>query len=134
MPFMPWSDEFVLGIEFIDKQHRWLVDTTNQLHDELASHSATREELKKILEGLVDYTINHFIGEEDLFNRYGYPEEDTHRRRHDEFSRHVLELLLKLEKGEEVSGEVLEFLQTWLIKHILKDDKAYVPFLKEKGV
>lgn len=134
MPFMPWSDEFVLGIDSIDKQHRWLVDTTNRLHDELASHCPRQEELKKVLEGLMEYTVNHFIVEEDLFNRYGYPEEHAHRVRHDEFSRHALELLLKCERGEQVSGEVLEFLQTWLVKHILKEDKAYVPFLKEKGV
>ncbi|MDR2924576.1 MAG: bacteriohemerythrin [Azoarcus sp.] len=134
MPFMAWSDEFVLGIASIDEQHRWLVDTTNRLHDEFASDSLRHEELRETLEKLVDYTVNHFIVEEDLFNRYGYPEEEAHRRRHDEFSRHVLELLLKFEKGERVSGDVLEFLQTWLLKHILKEDKAYVPFLKGKGV
>ena len=134
MPFMPWSDEFVLGIDSIDKQHRWLVDTTNRLYDEIVSNSPKREDLKEILEGLVDYTVNHFIVEEDLFNRYGYPDEKDHRARHDEFARHALELLLKFERGEPVSEEVLNFLQSWLVKHILKEDKAYVPFLKERGV
>jgi hemerythrin len=134
MPFMPWSDEFVLGIDSIDKQHRWLVDTTNRLYDEIVSSSPRREDLKEILEGLVDYTVNHFIVEEDLFNRYGYPDEKDHRARHDEFARHALELLLKFERGEPVSEEVLDFLQSWLLRHILKEDKAYVPFLKEKGV
>ena len=134
MPFMPWSDEFVLGIDSIDKQHRWLVDTTNRLYDEIVSNSPRREDLKEILEGLVDYTVNHFIVEEDLFNRYGYPDEKDHRARHDEFARHALELLLKFERGEPVSEEVLDFLQSWLLRHILKEDKAYVPFLKEKGV
>ncbi|MCL2875544.1 MAG: bacteriohemerythrin [Betaproteobacteria bacterium] len=134
MPFMPWSDELVLGIDSIDKQHRWLVDTTNRLHDELAFRYPKQEELEKILEGLMEYAINHFIVEEDLFNRYGYPEERVHRARHDEFSRYVLQLLLKCERGEQVSDEVLEFLRTWLVKHILTEDKAYVPFLKEKGV
>jgi len=133
MPFMPWSDEFVLGIDSIDEQHRWLVDTTNHLYDELASHHLRREELREILEGLVDYAVNHFITEEDLFNRYSYPNEDEHRMMHDKFSRHALELLLKFEKGDQISGEVLEFLQEWLIKHILEEDRAYVSFLKEKG-
>ncbi|MDR0563928.1 MAG: bacteriohemerythrin [Azoarcus sp.] len=134
MPYMPWSDEFVLGIESIDKQHRWLVDTTNRLHDELESNRLDPAEIKEILEGLVDYTVNHFIAEEDLFNRYGYPAENAHRMRHDEFARHALELLLKFEKGASVSEDVLEFLQSWLVDHILKEDKAYVPFLKEKGI
>ncbi|MDR3214234.1 MAG: bacteriohemerythrin [Azoarcus sp.] len=134
MPFMPWSDAFILGIDSIDKQHRWLVDATNRLYDEIESRNPEREVLKEILEGLVDYTVNHFIVEEDLFNRLGYPEEKNHRARHDEFARHALELLLKFEKGESVSEEMLRFLQSWLINHIMKEDRAYVPFLKEKGV
>jgi hemerythrin len=134
MPFMPWSDAFVLGIESIDNQHRWLVEATNRLYDEIETRNPERDVLKEILEGLVDYTVNHFIVEEDLFNRLGYPEEKNHRARHDEFARQALELLLRFEKGEPVSEEMLGFLQDWLIKHILRDDKAYVPFLKEKGV
>jgi hemerythrin len=134
MPFMLWSDAFVLGIDSIDSQHRWLVDATNRLYDEIETRNPDREVLKEILEGLVDYTVNHFIVEEDLFNRLGYPEEKGHCARHNEFARHALELLLKFEKGESVSDEMLGFLQKWLVNHILKDDKAYVPFLKEKGV
>ena len=134
MPFMPWSDAFILGIDSIDKQHRWLVDTTNRLYDEIESHNPERDVLKEILEGLVDYTVNHFIVEEDLFNRYAYPQEAEHRTRHDEFARHALELLLRFEKGESVSNEMMEFLQSWLINHILKEDKTYVPFLKSKGI
>ncbi|MCL2591393.1 MAG: hypothetical protein FWD67_11125 [Betaproteobacteria bacterium] len=49
MPFMPWSDEFVLGIDSIDKQHRWLVETTNRLYDELGSYCSGQKELKKVL-------------------------------------------------------------------------------------
>ena len=32
MLFMPWSEQLEVGIAEIDKQHRWLVDTTNSLH------------------------------------------------------------------------------------------------------
>jgi len=134
MPFMPWSDAFVLGIDSIDTQHHWLVDAINRLYDEIESRNPDRAVVKEILEGLMDYTVNHFIVEEDLFNRFGYPEEKAHRARHDEFARHALGLLLKFEKGESVSEEMLSFLQSWLIKHILKEDRAYVHFLKEKGV
>jgi hemerythrin len=134
MPFMPWSDAFVLGIASIDKQHRWLVDATNRLHDQIESHQPENKVLREILEGLVDYTMNHFILEEDLFNRLGYAEHDAHKAKHDEFSVHAVELLLRFEKGEPVTHETLEFLQNWLIEHIMKVDRAYVPFLKAHGV
>ena len=32
MLFMPWDTAFETGITEIDQQHRWLVDTTNELH------------------------------------------------------------------------------------------------------
>jgi hemerythrin len=134
MPFMPWSDAFVLGIDSIDKQHRWLVDATNRLHDQIESRRPDNTVVREILEGLVDYTMNHFILEEDLFNRLGYPEHDAHKEKHDQFSTHAIDLLLRFEKGEAVTQETLEFLQGWLIEHIMKVDRAYVPFLKEKGV
>ncbi|MDR2690114.1 MAG: bacteriohemerythrin [Azoarcus sp.] len=131
---MPWSEAFVLGIDSIDKQHRWLVDTTNRLYDQIESHHPDQEVIREILEGLAEYTMNHFILEEDLFNRLDYPEAAAHKERHDQFTRHAIELLLKFEEGEPVSDEALSFLQEWLIHHIMKDDRAYVPFLKRHGI
>jgi hemerythrin len=131
---MPWSDKFVLGIVAIDEQHRWLVEVTNRLHDQIESQKPDPEILREILEGLVEYTMNHFIVEEDIFNRLGYPESAAHQEEHNEFTRHVIELLLRFEQGEPVSEDTLEFLQAWLVHHIMQVDRAYVPFLKSHGI
>jgi hemerythrin len=131
---MPWTDDFVLGIATIDAQHRWLVDATNLLHDQIESQRPDTATVGAILEGLVEYTMNHFILEEDLFNRLGYPETAAHKAEHDGFTRHAIELLLKFEQGEAVSEDTLEFLQAWLVHHIMQVDKAYAPFLKARGV
>lgn len=132
--FMPWSDEFVLGIESIDTQHRWLVEATNRLYDQIESQHPDTKVVGEILEGLVDYTMNHFILEEDLFNRLGYPETETHKREHDSFTNQAMKLLLDFDGGEPVTEDTMEFLKAWLIHHILRVDKAYVPFLKANGV
>jgi len=134
MSFMPWSEQFVLGIESIDRQHQWLVAATNRLHEHLASELADDATVREILEGLADYTVNHFILEEDLFNRLGYPESEEHKKEHDAFTHKAIHLLLDFENGNAVTSEVLEFLQSWLKQHILVVDKAYAPFLKERGV
>jgi hemerythrin len=132
--FMPWSEKFVLGIESIDKQHCWLVDATNRLHDQIESQNPDNAVVREILEGLVDYTVNHFILEEELFNRLGYPESEAHQAEHDGFTREAVKLLLDFEKGMEVTEDVLEFLQAWLVHHIMRVDQAYVPFLKKHGI
>lgn len=134
MTFMPWTDALCTGIASIDRQHRWLVDITNRLHDELDRPTPRREILGEILEGLVDYTMNHFLVEEELFQRLGYPETPEHKAEHDLFAAQAMDLLLEFENGGGVGAPVLEFLREWLSHHILKVDRAYVPFLRAAGI
>lgn len=134
MSFMPWNDEFVIGIERIDEQHRWLVDLTNALYDNLNGAEGEARPIGELLEQLVEYTMNHFIVEEVLFQRLDYPEEEAHKAEHDRFNRQIIDLLYRHEDGEVVSVEALELLKGWLIHHILKVDKAYVSYFREKGV
>lgn len=130
MPFMPWTPELELGLPEIDAQHRQLVAMTNALHDELSGTSPRRAAIGEILEGLVDYTHNHFIVEEVLFQRHGYPETVAHQAEHNGFTAKAMDLLMRFEDGEEVSMETLEFLKEWLVHHICKVDRAYLPFLR----
>ncbi|MDR0528043.1 MAG: bacteriohemerythrin [Zoogloeaceae bacterium] len=134
MSFMPWNEQFVLGIDSIDKQHRWLVDATNRLHDQVGAEVPDKKVVREILEGLVEYTVDHFILEEDLFHRLGYPETNAHQEEHDTFTRKTIHLLLNFEKDQNITGEALSFLKDWLQHHILQVDKAYAPFLKSHGV
>lgn len=130
--FMPWSDELLLGIDRIDDQHHWLVDTTNRLHDEISNDSPRRDVIGEILYSLVEYAINHFIMEEELFQRYEYPQTAEHKAEHDNFNAKIHSLLEQFEAGETVNTEVMEFLKNWLLHHIMENDKAYAPYLKQK--
>jgi len=134
MNFMPWTDELITGISKVDEQHRWLVDATNQLHNEITKATVDRAAVGQILRGLVDYTFKHFIMEEEMFKRLGYPESDAHLAQHNTFTNDITGLLERHLSGEAVSVEALDLLKNWLVKHIMKTDMAYVPFLKAKGV
>lgn len=134
MSFMTWSDSLATGIGSIDEQHQWLVNATNQLHAEMTQPTPDRAVLGEIFEGLVDYTMNHFVLEEELFQRFGYPETAAHKAEHDALTAQVMQLLLKFEEGENVGTPVLDFLKEWLLHHILKVDRAYAPFLQAAGV
>ena len=135
MALMPWSDELRLGIGKIDEQHHWLVDRINALHDELARPAPDRKVMGEILESLVDYTMNHFIVEEEMFQRYGYPQYDDHRAEHNGFTGKIVKLLEKFEAGAaDVGADTMTLLKEWLTHHIMVVDKAYTPYLKSKGV
>ena len=130
MTFMPWTPDLALGVEEIESQHQELVRLTNALHDEISSASPHRETIHGILEGLVDYTHNHFIVEEVLFQQHDYPETPAHQAQHNRFTGTAMDLLMRFEDGEEVSIEALEFLKDWLVHHICKVDRAYLPFFR----
>jgi len=129
MTFMPWSSALMLGIPTIDEQHRCLVALINTLHDEASNPIPDRAVIGEVLEGLVDYTHNHFIEEEVMFQRYGYPQTTAHTEEHGQFTAKAMDWLLRFEEGEEVDIEAMEFLKEWLLHHILEEDRAYVPFL-----
>ena len=130
MTFMPWTSVLELGFDEIDRQHQELVRLTNQLHEELCCPIPRREAIGAVLEGLVDYTHNHFIIEEVLFQRHGYPETAAHQAEHNGFTARAMDLLMRFEDGEEVSMEALDLLKGWLVHHICQVDRAYVPFLR----
>lgn len=130
MTFMPWSSALMLGIPSIDAQHQTLVQLINTLYDELSNPIPERTVIGNVLEGLVDYTHNHFIEEEVMFQRYGYAQTAEHTAEHAQFTAKAMDWLLRFEDGEEVDLEAMDFLKDWLLHHILEEDRAYVPFLK----
>ena len=133
MTLMPWNDTYRVGLDDIDAQHRWLFKATELLHEEMTKPIHSRAVIGDILEGLMDYTVNHFIMEEDLFERHGYPQAQAHKALHDQFTAAILTMLTGFEKGASIENELLETLKNWLVEHIMKTDTAYVPFLREKG-
>lgn len=134
MTFMPWSSDIAVGLGEVDDQHRWLVDCINRLHTELSGDAPDKASIGATLEGLMDYTMNHFIMEEALFERHAYPDAVAHKAQHDQFTGTILQALTAFEGGQNVSHGVLEFLKTWLLQHIMRTDKNYVPFLKAQGL
>lgn len=134
MTFMPWSSSIAVGLHDVDEQHRWLVDCINQLHTQLSRAVPEAPGVGAVLEGLMDYTMNHFIAEEELFERYGYPDTVLHKAQHNKFTSTIMNALTAFENGQRVSHELLEFLKHWLTHHIMRTDKAYVPYFKAHGV
>ena len=134
MTFMPWSSEIAVGLSDVDEQHRWLVDRINQLHSELSEIAPRSSVIADVLEELMDYTMNHFIMEEEWFERHAYPDTAAHKAQHNKFTGTIMNALTDFEDGQHISTDILEFLKHWLTQHIMRTDKAYVPFLKAQGV
>jgi hemerythrin-like metal-binding protein len=129
MATIEWGAELSVGDEVIDRQHMVLVRAINLLSEAVANHSS-KDLLGEIFDILTDYTVTHFVYEEDRFQRAGYPDSAEHVREHESLLLQVVELRSKWQAGEaEIGPAVLDFLVAWLRNHIVGSDKRYAPYL-----
>ncbi len=134
MTFFRWDQRFALGITRIDQQHQKLVELTNRIYESMKSGKGNQA-IAPILTELSQYTQTHFATEEELFLRYGYPGYLDHKQEHDLLVQQVKRMQIQLQQGSSgMSIKLANFLKAWLIDHIMKTDREYVPYLKEKGV
>jgi len=133
-PLITWSDRYSVGLATIDKEHQKLVSLVNQLYSAILAGDATAE-ASKVLDGLAAYTISHFAAEEALMKRYNFPGYTQHKAEHDKLVEQVRQFQSDLKAGKaKLSQELMSFLQTWLIGHILGVDKKYTTYLQAAGV
>jgi hemerythrin len=129
MQRIEWTEELELGIPVIDKQHQRIVDTINTLADEdTVIDEAT---LNSVINGLIDYTYSHFAFEETLMEEAGYEFLQVHQQTHQAFTRRVEELNALTKQGEDVTEKIASMLQSWLINHIMEEDRNYAPYVKK---
>ncbi len=128
MAYMQWVPELETGIDIIDEQHRRIVDYINELDQ--ARQTGNANDVKHVLEKLVDYTITHFQFEEELQERAGYPFVKAHRRVHAIFTKRVGTFQARARTGEDVVPELMSMLKVWLSSHIKGDDRDYVASVK----
>jgi hemerythrin len=133
MPIMSWNSTLATGIASIDAQHQQLVVYVNDLYDAMTQKKG-REVTGKILTQLVDYTVKHFAHEEQWFAKAGYPDTQAHVKEHVDLTNQVKAFGAAFASGKAtVDSELMNFLRSWLMNHIMKSDKKYVASLKAAG-
>ena len=129
-----WKDEYALGIERIDKQHKYFVGLIEKVHGaiETATHN---QELEKILDDLVEYAQYHFKTEEAYFDLFEYEFSEEHKKEHKKLLQDVLDFYEQYKEDRTVSlAEFTEFLTDWLIEHMGSEDRKYIQCFHEHGL
>lgn len=134
MAYVRWTEEYRVGVTEVDEQHRRLFALVDELHAAMLAGKG-KDVLGETIRGLLDYTKTHFATEESYFESLGYPLARAHAAQHQEFVDRVEEFRQGFEEDRMMlSIEVLDFLVEWLGTHIKGNDKAFGPFLNERGV
>ena len=132
--FVEWKDDYSVGIDSIDQQHKKLLNLINQLQTAV-DYSTGEQFEREALDELVDYTKTHFTYEEGLMRDNDYPDFEPHKAQHEKMFEKVREVLAEYEQDQDTAmANAAEYLRDWLINHINGTDKEYSSYLIGKGV
>ncbi len=131
-----WDQSHETGHAEIDLQHRELLGIVQELQ---AAEEETHDSLDVILAVLthfMDFTISHFMMEEELMAKVGYPAipREEMIEQHREFTSYSRLRVLEFRKGELLSVLPLQaFLAEWLTAHEFGMDKQLADYIRAQG-
>lgn len=118
---LEWKPALEVGVAEIDADHRVLVELLNRM--QAACGREDRDEAIAVLEELERYTHYHFSLEDRLMAECAYEFAAEHAREHRELFYEVKHQIDDLLDGERTLGEVAQFMQRWLLRHIAGADR-----------
>lgn len=123
-----WQDEFNIGVEEIDKEHRRLFRIINKLMTAAEDSDNYRRTCQEGIKFFHGHAIKHFDDEELYMAAMGYEGLERHKKIHKGFREDTLPALeQELEQSGHSQEAIEHFLGVctgWLISHTLTDDQA----------
>ncbi len=133
-----WTEEYSVGINEIDGQHKHFFDIANKIIDLTAGQNPTKEKAFGLLEELGNYAFYHFGTEEGYFDKFNYREAPLHIDAHNGYREAVRKYLEDINKeGTDIAKmteEMASYSSDWLSKHIISMDKKYTKYFNERGL
>lgn len=126
-PRLEWGPQFRTGIKLIDEQHQVLFDLINRIEDHLTAGNVDEAMLRSDIEGVVSYSMYHFISEESLAYRLNATTNMAfHLESHNKFRQELANLKKRVDEDQTqlipVATSLFNFLKNWLTTHILRTD------------
>lgn len=124
--FVQWTKNLEIGVPFVDADHKVLIDLLNQVEACIVENEESTV-LGSVLDALVEYTEYHFHREEKMMAFSGYADLEQHAQTHRKLSQQVRDVCVNFERDPwsvDPQG-VRDFLQNWLVDHIMGHDFAY---------
>lgn len=136
MAKLEWSQRLSVGVPELDEDHQTLIRIINDLRDHQEG-DAEPKAIDRSLNALIRYAELHFAREERVMSACGYRALPEHHGEHQEFVAEITGIVRKFREDPKansalVGDALLEFLENWLIKHILVVDMDYKPLVEGK--
>lgn len=122
-----FTDDYLTGVEFIDREHQKLFDIANEAYDLLTNTfiNDKYDRLISLISELRDYTITHFADEEKYMESIRYMHRFSHTKEHMQFIEKLNSINLEEIDINQKDGivDLLGFLVEWLQTHIKVKDR-----------
>lgn len=123
-----WKDEFSIGVDIIDKEHKRLFKIINKLFSFSEEDKKSQWACQEGIKFFKDHAMKHFADEEEYMASIDYKDILVHKHIHAGFRNNTLPALEEeLERSDYSPDAVAHFLGVcagWLIGHTLTEDRA----------
>ena len=122
MTLIEWRDEFCVGVDEVDHEHRELVGLINRLHDDMAE-GAARDEIVAALGEIYAQISAHFALEEKFMRESRYMAYAEHKEDHEILLDDLRDIMEQVETGGGYREERLsQDLEYWFSEHFRTHD------------
>ena len=129
---LTWKKSYEIGIPEIDLQHQKWVAIFNEFCAAIKNHSQTTI-LETTLAKFIEYGNVHFAAEEKYMQNIKYPSYAIHRKIHESFVVQTKYYLGSLNTNRDnLAQEIWNFIKSWMVNHILIEDKKIKVFTEVK--
>ena len=120
------KNEYLTGIDMIDEEHAMLFEIADKLYNLLNDQFIPDkyDYILEVIDELKDYAKKHFADEEAYMESINYKRMFTQKIQHAEFIEKMNSYHPdKIDEAQrEACIDILEFINTWLVEHILEND------------
>lgn len=121
-----WKAAYELGVETIDLQHKYFFNLIIRFAEEInGDHFYQR----RLIQELNAYAKFHFISEENMMYKAGYPLLPEHKTHHIALINALNAKQAAFLFGDLQADEIVVFLTDWFVKHTTGEDKMFAEFL-----
>lgn len=124
---LKWKEDFSIGIDLIDTQHKHLFEIGNSAYELLKNdlYVDKYDKILTIIDDLRQYTKYHFKCEENYMSEINSPEYSSQKEEHDAFIKKIDSINLNDidEDQEKYIENLLAFVFNWILEHIIQKDK-----------
>jgi len=126
--FFQWKDIYKIRDQQIDKEHKKLFTIAIKALE--TPITGKKRHIRTILKELNRYMQEHFHNEEEFMSSISFPEYQKHKEIHEQIISQMNQFIQTIPtlSIEEFERMLIEYMDVWLINHILVEDSKIVCF------